>query len=83
MLVGAIWEVMLYKYSWRKVGEVANNFVHSGKFKSAIPNKENSLPCPEWGRWGLTLIGAKAIAKYIAKARSYDTVLFLNIYFFI
>ena len=24
---------MLYKYSWRKVGEVADNFVHSGKFQ--------------------------------------------------
>ena len=33
VLVGAIWEVMLYKYSWRKVGEVADNFVHSGKFQ--------------------------------------------------
>ena len=33
MLVGAIWEVMLYKYSWRKVGEVADNFVHSGKYQ--------------------------------------------------
>ena len=27
-----------------------------GKF--AIPNKENSPPCPGWGGWGLTLIGA-------------------------
>ena len=26
--------------------------------KSAIPNKENSPPCPGWGVWGLTLIGA-------------------------
>ena len=26
--------------------------------KPAIPNKENSPPCPGWGRWGLTLIGA-------------------------
>ena len=32
VLVGAIWKVMLYKYSWRKV-EVADNFVHSGKFQ--------------------------------------------------
>ena len=32
VLVGAIWEVLLYKYSWRKV-EVADNFVHSGKFQ--------------------------------------------------
>ncbi len=24
---------LCYKYSWRKVGEVADNFVHSGKFQ--------------------------------------------------
>ena len=40
MLVGAIWEVMLYKYSWRKVGEVADNFVHSGKFQKVAASGE-------------------------------------------
>ena len=36
--------------------------------KSVIPNKENSPPCPGWGRWGLTLIGTLVFESSAARS---------------